>query len=195
MRNLLAILSIAFLALAACSESEITTRVDLFSFLGTEDVSFSSPTFNAPADTPIDEPLSSPLIFSADLVSPVTVNLLEGGADLIEILSTALNFEASLDPQGFTGSGMVALVLSDDPSFSSQNSERTVTISSIEQSLPATFDLSTSDTELNELFTSDEIYLKYEVTIGVTSISGLEISVNGAVSEFDVVISGKQGLF
>ena len=82
MRNMLTILSIIVLAFVACSGSEITTRIDLFSFLSEEDISFSSPTFNAPVGTPLNEPLSPPLTFSADLVSPVTVNLLEGGADL-----------------------------------------------------------------------------------------------------------------
>ncbi|MEA2063261.1 MAG: hypothetical protein U9P14_06165 [Gemmatimonadota bacterium] len=194
MKIRLAILGILALAALSCSDSDITVNVDLISFLGPAEINYTSPTFNAPGGTPLDQDLPTGLGFESELTRPVTVNLLQGGADITDIQSSHLTFKMRLEPHNFSGLGTVTMVIGNNEFFRNEGLYVSLTVTADRQILPATFDLSSSDPRLNRIFESDDVYVTYRVRIEAARLSDPEIFVSGTVEEFTTVLTGKQGI-
>ena len=90
MKKKLALLILLGMSLFSCSEGEVTTDIDLLSFLEEEQIDYQSESFSLPGDLPLDEDLPSGTGLSYTARStPITVNLLAGGSDLLDIKSAS----------------------------------------------------------------------------------------------------------
>jgi len=192
MRIKLTLLSLAAMALAACSGSDITVNIDILSFIDPADVSYQSGTFDAPQNLPlnVDLPAGTNPVFSTQS-PPTTVNLLEGGSDLIEFNSVTLEYKMEVEPQNFSGLCTVKLYLGTMPDVFN---DPTGLVISDQHVLPATFDLSSSDPLLNFLFEQNEIFVGYEVILEPLRLTDHQVSASGQIKTFETVLVGRQGI-
>jgi hypothetical protein len=193
LKILIFITSLFAVALVACREGMVTANLDLLSFFEPAERNFSSP-YTVPAVVPIGQQIPGVPAVVFVLGDDVEVNLLEGGSDIVDTEGSSLTFRIRVEPQSFSGSGRIALTLSDEPSFSSQGDGLLLRLESQTRQLPAKFEIVSSDPHLNEILASREVFILYESEVTADQVAGNQISVSGEVEEFKAIVSGRQGL-
>ena len=181
------------LGILACSEGNITTNVDLFSFLDASTINYQSEVFTVPSTIPLNQQLPPGTYPSfTTRATPTMVNLLEGGADLMEINNISLSMTMRIESQNFSGSAMLAIYLGTQTDV--YNDPTAVKISD-KHLTPATFELTSNDSRLIHIFLQDEIVVGIEIIFEPEYITDHKVAVAGLIESFDVEITGRQGIF
>lgn len=192
MRIHFALLVLLGMAALSCGESDFTVNVDLLPLLDVADINFNSPTYTADSELPLnaDLPAGTNLSYTHRMM-PTRFNLQQAGSDLTEIESAQFAFQMSIEPHGFSGIGSITLYIG---TMFDVYTDPTAVILSDRKVLPATFELSSSDSRLPFIFERDEFYVGYLVVLEPLRLYSHQNFASGQIEKFTAEIKGRRGL-
>ena len=181
------------LAFCGCSKEESRNITDLLPHLDATVIDYRSEIFFLSGSIPLNEDLDAGQAGShTSRIAPVIVGISLGGFDLVDIKDAKVRLEMELAGVDFDGAASVRLFIGNgvdiynDPSAVKAQQKLF---------LPDTFEITTGDAKLRQIFGQREVVFGLEFTAEPSRIASHQIYLQGHIDQFEAEITGVTGIF